>query len=148
MALTGEMIGADTAREMGIDKVAFGHHRDDMIETCLINMFFAGNISTMLPRQEFFEGKLVLLRPLAYCREEWLRDYARLHRLPVRQEACVEGGPRSRRRRIKTLLAQLEAENPGLKSTLFRSLGNVRLAYMPHRIANSREPVARRVDGD
>lgn len=131
----------DTAREMGIRKVAFGHHRDDMIETCLINMFFAGNISTMLPRQEFFDGALVLVRPLAYCREEWLRDYARLHRLPVRKEACMEGGPRSRRRRIKELLAQLEAENPGLKSTLFRSLANVRPAYMPHGVGPSPESV-------
>jgi tRNA 2-thiocytidine biosynthesis protein TtcA len=121
----------DTAREFGIRKVAFGHHRDDLIETCLINMFFAGNISTMLPRQDLFKGDLVLIRPLAYCREEWFHEYARLHELPVREEACIEGGPRSRRRKIKEMLAQLEDENPGLKSTLFRSLMNVRMDYMP-----------------
>ncbi len=122
----------DAARELGCRKVAFGHHRDDLIETCLLNMFFAGNISTMLPRQELFEGSLVLIRPLAYCREEWLREYAKGYALPVREEACEEGGPRSRRRRIKTLLNRLEAENPGLKGTLFASLMNIRMEYMPH----------------
>jgi tRNA 2-thiocytidine biosynthesis protein TtcA len=121
----------DTARELGCVKLAFGHHLDDMIETCLLNMFFAGNISTMLPRQPLFRGRLVLIRPLAYCREQWMGDYARERALPVRAEACEEGGARSRRRRIKELLAQLERENPGLKGTLFRSLMNVRTDYLP-----------------
>jgi len=121
----------DTARELGCRKVAFGHHMEDIIETCLINMFYAGNISTMLPRQELFQGAIVLIRPLAYCREDWLKTYAQHHHLPVREEPCMEGGPRSRRRRIKTLLGQLEEESPGLKRTLFRSLMNVRSEYMP-----------------
>ncbi len=121
----------DTARELGCVKVAFGHHMDDMIETCLLNMFFAGNISTMLPRQPLFGGRLVLIRPLTYCREQWVQDYARDRALPVRAEPCEEGGPRSRRRRIKELLAQLEQENPGLKGSLFRSLMNVRTDYLP-----------------
>jgi tRNA 2-thiocytidine biosynthesis protein TtcA len=103
---------------------------DDMIETCLINMFFAGNISTMVPRQELFQGDLVLIRPLAYCREEWIQAYASELKLPVAEEICEEGGPRSRRRRVKELLAQLEEENQGLKS-MFRSLMNVRMEYMP-----------------
>ncbi len=121
----------DVARELGAAKVAFGHHLDDMIETCLLNMFFAGNISTMLPRQPLFGGRLVLIRPLSYCREQWMEQYARDRALPVRAEPCEEGGPRSRRRRIKELLAQLEQENPGLKGTLFRSLMNVRTDYLP-----------------
>ncbi len=120
-----------TARDLGIRKIAFGHHRDDLIETCLLNMFYAGNISTMLPRQELFDGKVSLIRPLAYCREEWLQDYARLHRLPVREEACEEGGPRSRRRRIKKILCELESETPGMKGNLFHSLMNVRETYLP-----------------
>ncbi|MEK6777869.1 MAG: ATP-binding protein [bacterium] len=121
----------ETARDLGCRKVAFGHHMDDMIETCLINMFFAGNISTMMPRQELFNGDLVLIRPLAYCREEWILEYARQQGLPVSEEVCVEGGPGSRRRRIKEMLAQLERENPGLKTRLFHSLKNVRMEYMP-----------------
>ncbi|PIS36543.1 MAG: tRNA 2-thiocytidine(32) synthetase TtcA [Nitrospirae bacterium CG_4_9_14_3_um_filter_53_35] len=130
----------ETARELGCRKVAFGHHMDDMIETCLMNMFFAGNISTMMPRQELFKGDLVLIRPLAYCREEWIREYARQHGLPVREEACQEGGPGSRRRRIKNLLAQLEKENPGLKTRLFHSLKNVRMEYMPRAFHDGNEP--------
>jgi tRNA 2-thiocytidine biosynthesis protein TtcA len=121
----------ETARELGCNKVAFGHHLDDIIETCLINMFFAGNISTMLPKQELFQGGLSLIRPLAYCREESVRDYALKHDLPVREETCVEGGPNSRRRRMKELLSGLEEESPGLKGRLFRSLSNVRMDYMP-----------------
>lgn len=121
----------ETARELGCKKVAFGHHLEDIIETCLINMFYAGNISTMVPRQELFGGSLVLIRPLAYCREDWIREYARRYELPVVEEACVEGGPKSRRRRIKELLVSLEEEDPGLKRTLFRSLMNVRTEYMP-----------------
>lgn len=121
----------DTARELGCRKVALGHHMEDIIETCLINMFYAGNISTMLPRQELFQGSIVLIRPLAYCHEDWIREYARGHHLPVQEEPCVEGGPRSRRRKIKGLLSRLEAEDPGLKRTLFRSLANVRTEYLP-----------------
>jgi tRNA 2-thiocytidine biosynthesis protein TtcA len=121
----------DTARELGCRKVALGHHMDDLIETCLMNMFFAGTISTMLPRQELIQGCLCLIRPLAYCREDWIRAYARKQGLPVLEETCVEGGPNSRRRRIKEILSQLEEENPGLKRRLFRSLMNVRMEYMP-----------------
>jgi tRNA 2-thiocytidine biosynthesis protein TtcA len=106
-------------------------------------MFFAGNISTMLPRQELFKGKIVLVRPLASCREEWIRDYARLERLPVQEELCVEGGPRSRRQRIKEMLSQLEKENPGLKGTLYRSLMNVRYDYLP---VGPEEVVPARID--
>jgi len=120
-----------TARDLGIRKIAFGHHADDLMETCLLNMFYAGNISTMLPRQELFNGEVVLIRPLAYCREEWLRDYARLHALPVQEEVCDEGGVHSRRRRIKELLLELESETPGVKGNLLRSLQNVRASYLP-----------------
>jgi tRNA 2-thiocytidine biosynthesis protein TtcA len=125
----------ETARDLDIKKIAFGHHLDDLIETCLINMFFAGNISTMLPKQELFGGKIVLIRPFAYCREEWFREYVRKFDLPVQEEICEEGGARSRRRRIKELLSQLESENPGLKGNLFRSLMNVRREYLPKPMA-------------
>jgi len=130
-----------TARDLGIRKIAFGHHRDDLIETCLLNMFFAGNISTMLPWQELFDGEVVLIRPLAYCREEWLRDYARLHALPVREEICEEGGVRSRRRRIKKILSELESETPGVKGNLLHSLMNVHEDYLPKPVRRKRKTV-------
>ncbi|MDD5255454.1 MAG: ATP-binding protein, partial [Candidatus Omnitrophica bacterium] len=67
----------ETADKLGCTKVALGHHKDDIIETVLLNLFFQGEISSMCPRQELFKGKITLIRPLAYVEEYMIRRFAR-----------------------------------------------------------------------
>src|SRR4030042_496831 len=65
----------EAANKFGCTKVALGHHKDDIIETILLNMFFQGEISAMSPRQELFKGKIVIIRPLAYVDEDMIRKF-------------------------------------------------------------------------
>ncbi len=67
----------EIAAAEGCNKIAFAHHRDDIIETLLINMFYGREISTMMPNQKIFGGKLHIIRPLAYLREELIKKYQR-----------------------------------------------------------------------
>jgi tRNA 2-thiocytidine biosynthesis protein TtcA len=72
----------------GCTKLALGHHKDDIIETTLLNLFFQGEISTMCPRQELFKGKIVIIRPLAYVEEDLIRRFAKTLDFPHHKCAC------------------------------------------------------------
>lgn len=119
----------EIAHERGCNKVAFGHHKDDIVETFLINAFFAGEISTMLPNQSLFGGLFRAIRPLAYIEEKLLKQFALENGLPVLQSGCPTGLV-SKRRFVKDLLTELEAENDRIKDNIFRALGNVKMDYL------------------
>lgn len=119
----------ELAHERGCRTVAFGHHKDDIVETFLINAFFAGEISTMVPDQSLFGGLFHAIRPLAYIEENLLKEFARENGLPVVQSGCPTDLV-SKRRFVKDLLAELETENDRIKDNLFRSLGNVKMDYL------------------
>ncbi len=120
----------DYAAKTGVAKIAFGHHRDDILETALLNLFYSGNFSTMRPRQDLFAGRLTLIRPLAYIDESDIVSYCRRHQLPTDSPPCPFQASDSRRQAMKRLLAFLQAENPKTRDSLFNALWNVRYAYL------------------
>ena len=117
------------AERFGCNKVAFGHHKDDIIETLLLNIFYSAEISTMLPVQPLFHGKITLIRPLALLEERKIERFAKEMGLPYFPCGCPASG-RSKRRRVKELICALEKENCRVKGNIFRALSNIKLDYM------------------
>ncbi len=121
------------ARELGCNKLALGHHRDDVIETLLMNMFFNGRLRGMPARLAATgEGTgMELIRPLVYVPEEWIAEHAREADYPTIPCGCPTCGTSlQKRRRIKLLLSDLEAEIPGVKQSLLVSMQNVEAQQM------------------
>jgi tRNA 2-thiocytidine biosynthesis protein TtcA len=119
----------EIAGEHGCNKIAFAHHRDDIIETLLINMFYGREISTMMPNQPIFGGKMSIIRPLAYIREDLVRKYAAERSFPVSETKCPTGKT-SRRSYIKELLNTLEKDNRKIRDNIFRSMSHVKTDYL------------------
>ncbi len=119
----------ETAKELGCNKVALGHNRDDIIETFLLNVFCRGEISTMVPHQVLFGGKLSIIRPLSLIEGDKIRVYANPHDFPDVQDGCPTRGS-TRRREIKFLLEELDKMDRGIKRSIFRALGNVKSEYL------------------
>jgi len=119
----------EIAAEQDCNKIAFAHHRDDIVETLLLNMFYAREISTMVPNQRIFAGKLHIIRPLAYIREALVKKYAAEQRFPVSENGCPTSKT-SRRLYIKNLLNELERENKDIRQNIFRSMNHVKMDYL------------------
>jgi len=114
------------ATELGCTKIALGHHRDDFIETLLLNQFYNGRIKAMAPLLRADDGRNVVIRPLVYVPEEDIISYAFDAGFPVTCCACPAcGDPDQKRVKIKMLLAGLEEEHPGIKASLLAALGDV-----------------------
>ena len=120
----------EIADEKGCNKIAFAHHRDDIIETLLINIFYGREISTMMPKQSVFGGKLHIIRPLAYLREGLLKKYVQERQFPTVENACPTSG-NSRRGYIKKLLDQLEIDNPDIRHNIYTAMSHVKPDYLP-----------------
>ncbi|MFV0437961.1 MAG: ATP-binding protein [Desulfopila sp.] len=119
----------DYARRHGYNKIAFGHHKDDLVETLFLNLLYSGNISTMVPRQELFEGRLSLIRPMAYLEKaEVMAVGQRLGLRPVANLCPLADN--TRREKVRTLLAAIYAGEPGAKRSIFAALANVRKGYL------------------
>lgn len=119
------------ATELRCNKIALGHHADDIIETVLLNMFFAGTLAAMPIRLVSDDAKHVVIRPLGYAREDDIREYARLMKFPIIGCMCRHCGDSSlQRQRVKALLKTLEAEHPGLKGSMMTALANVRPSHL------------------
>ncbi len=119
----------EIAAETGCNKVALGHNKDDIIETLFINMFYAGEISTMIPKQPFFGGEFEIIRPLAYSDEDSIRRFARECAFPEFINPCPTAGS-SKRQEVKQLLQQFYRSNKKIKGNIFRSMSNVRAEYL------------------
>ncbi len=113
--------------EKGYNKIAFGHHLDDIIETLLMNMVHHGNISTMPPRVDLFDGQIAIIRPLAFVLEEQCRDYAS-SQIFVPPKCRCTGLDESVRRETKEFIEGLQQDLPDIKSNLLAFLQTVRRA--------------------
>ncbi len=129
----GTMYGL--AEELGCNKIALGHHLDDMVETLLLNAFFIGRLGSMSPKLRSDDGKNVVIRPLIYVEEDDIRTYAKSKEFPVVCCQCplmcgetVHGD--FKRRRVKQLLTSLQKEIPGIKNSLLASLKNVHPTHL------------------
>lgn len=107
--------------DLGIRKIALGHHYDDAIETLLMNLLFEGRIGCFQPVTYLDRTGITQIRPLLYCREEDIRRAARRLELPVVENPCPANG-HSRRQEVKELIAGLEGRYPDIKQKLFGSL--------------------------
>ena len=113
------------AGELGATKIALGHHRDDILQTLFLNMFFAGKLKSMPPKLVSDDGRNVVIRPLAYCRESDLAAWAEVRAFPIIPCNLCGSQPNLQRQQVKQMLQDWEKRFPGRIETMFRSLGNV-----------------------
>ena len=119
----------EIADEMKCNKIALGHNKDDIIETLFINIFYSGEISTMLPSQVFFKGLFTLIRPLAYV-DEWLtRKFTLEQGFPEIINICPSASF-SKRGEIKEMLNGLYQTNTKIKGNIFRAMRHVNTEYL------------------
>ncbi len=122
------------AAELGCTKIALGHHRDDFIETLLLNQFYNGKIKAMAPLLHADDGRNVVIRPLVYVAEADIIRFASEKGFPVTCCACPAcGDPDLKRMKIKKLLEDIEREAPGIKSSLLAALSDVDHRHLPSR---------------
>ena len=113
------------AREIGASRIALGHHRDDIVETLFLNMFFGGSLKAMPPKLLSDDGENVVIRPLAYCKEQDLERFAEAREFPIIPCNLCGSQDNLQRQAIKTMLQDWERQYPGRTETIFRAIGNV-----------------------
>ncbi len=123
-----------TAKEIGATRIALGHHRDDMLETLFLNMFFGGKIKAMPPKLVSDDGNHVVIRPLAYCTEADIARFARTMDFPIIPCNLCGSQENAQRKQIKTMLQGWAREHPGRIESLATALKNV----VPSHLADSR----------
>ncbi len=122
-----------TASELGVTKIALGHHREDMMETLLLNMFFGGKLKAMPPKLRSDDGKHVVIRPLVYCAEKEIAKYARAMEFPIIPCSLCGSQETAQRKQIKALLSEWELSHPGRVESIATAIRNV----VPSHLADS-----------
>jgi tRNA 2-thiocytidine biosynthesis protein TtcA len=118
------------AAENGISKVALGHHRDDIVETLFLNLFFGGRLKAMAPKLLSEDGRHIVIRPLAYVAERDIQRYARGREFPIIPCKLCGSQDNMQRLAIKKMLADWERDFPGRTETIFSSLRNVATEHL------------------
>jgi tRNA 2-thiocytidine biosynthesis protein TtcA len=118
------------ATENGITKVALGHHRDDIVETLFLNLFFGGRLKTMPPKLLSEDGRHIVIRPLAYVSEREIERYARAREFPIIPCKLCGSQDHLQRVAVKKMLADWEREFPGRTEAIFSALGNVSPSHL------------------
>jgi tRNA 2-thiocytidine biosynthesis protein TtcA len=118
------------AKELGCNKIALGHHRDDVLQTLFLNLFFAGQLGAMPPRLVADGGSLIVVRPLVYCAEEDIRAFSELAQFPILPCDLCGTQEHLQRKAMARLIDQLERDHPGTKTSMLAALQNVRPSHL------------------
>lgn len=119
----------ELAREFNCTKLALGHHKDDLIETFMMNILYAGEVSTMLPYQPMFGGAFAVIRPMAYAESAHIKRYVADMQLPVYKNPCPSSGV-TKRQEIRDMLRDLYYKNRKVKGNIFHAMSNIKLDYL------------------
>jgi tRNA 2-thiocytidine biosynthesis protein TtcA len=120
----------ETAREAGCRKIALGHNQDDLIETFFINILYGGQLAAIVPRQPFFGGEVVVIRPLALLPARKIEQLSRRLQLPVTINACPSA-ENSRRQDVRLMLEALYSSNEKVRGNIFHAMSSANLEYLP-----------------
>jgi tRNA 2-thiocytidine biosynthesis protein TtcA len=118
------------AREAGVTKIALGHHRDDIVETLFLNLFFGGRLKAMAPKLLSDDGRHIVIRPLAYVAEQDIARYARGRGFPLIPCKLCGSQDNMQRRAVKKMLADWELSFPGRTASIFCALRNLETAHL------------------
>lgn len=118
------------AEEHGVTKIALGHHRDDLLETLFLNMFYGGKLKTMPPMLHSDDGRNTVIRPLAYCREKDIAKYAALREFPIIPCNLCGSQENLQRQVIKEMLQDWDRQHPGRLESMFRAVCNVEPSHL------------------
>lgn len=116
----------NVAQDLGCTKIALGHHRDDAIETLLLNLIYSGSLASMPPRLHSDDGRNVVIRPLLYAAESRIAEYARLSEFPILPCDLCGSQDNLKRQQVKRLLGELEKIAPEARHSMLSALTNVR----------------------
>jgi tRNA 2-thiocytidine biosynthesis protein TtcA len=120
----------DVASELGATKLALGHHKDDILETFFLNLFFAGKIETMPAKFKTNDGRHVVIRPLAYCKEEDIAQYAAHQQFPIIPCNLCGSQENMQRKVVKKMMTEWEQKYPNRKEIIFTSFKNIHPSHM------------------
>jgi len=118
------------AEKIGATKIALGHHRNDIMETLFLNMFFGGKLKTMPPKLLSDDKKHIVIRPLAYCKEEEIAKFADLKQFPIIPCNLCGTQENMQRQEIKKMLNEWNRQFPGRLEVLFKSIGHVAPSHL------------------
>ncbi len=119
-----------TAKKLGANKIALGHHRDDIVETLFLNMFFGAKMKSMPPKLSTNDKQNIVIRPLAYCSEKDIAAYARGMDFPIIPCNLCGSQENLQRVKVKEMLAAWEREQPGRVNNIFRAIGNIEPSHL------------------
>ena len=119
-----------TAKELGANKIALGHHRDDIVETLFLNLFFGAKMKAMPPKLATNDKQNVVIRPLAYCAEKDIAAYARQMQFPIIPCDLCGSQENLQRQKVKEMLRAWELEQPGRINNIFRAITNVEPSHL------------------
>ena len=119
-----------TAKELGANKIALGHHRDDIVETLFLNMFFGAKLKAMPPKLATNDKQNIVIRPLAYCSEKDIASYARQMQFPIIPCDLCGSQENLQRQKVKDMLQTWEREQPGRINNIFRAITNVEPSHL------------------
>ena len=123
----------DVAHELGCNKIALGHHKDDLVETLLMNLIFQGSVATIPPLLQMEKMPIEMIRPLCLIEEKEIQEYAELSGYEKQVKLCPLEKV-SNRAEVKRLLAQLEALNPNVRDSIWGAMENIKSDYLPKKV--------------